>query len=274
MSEKKKVDVWDPQLGFFYIRIHVQVTCFEGEDDANNWWMFVGPTPENETMAEPGLVRLLVHGDLVRLKHTSTGRFLNTYVPVAVWRPLVTSSFGWRLTARICFFCRRRHDVAGPRTQTEQEVSCYGDGDERAPEGEPGHMARHDVWRIEVTGQETALVDAAKTVFKLINVDTDTALQGTGEILPDWAFHQGEVVAAQFKDDVRGGWSVLQHVHPFLESTANISRGIQPPGFWASFFELHIKIFEASKRLAVSASWGERGGIGTNIKKLSERRRP
>jgi hypothetical protein len=42
------------------------------------------------------------------------------------------------------------HDVAAPVTVTAQEVTCYGPGDERVPEGEPGHMPLQDTWRIEV----------------------------------------------------------------------------------------------------------------------------
>ena len=42
------------------------------------------------------------------------------------------------------------HDVAGPITVVFQEVTCYGPGDERVPEGVAGHMKKQDVWEVEV----------------------------------------------------------------------------------------------------------------------------
>lgn len=151
-----------------------QVTCY-GFKDINNWWIVKDPDMES-LPSDSEALRPLQHGDVIQLLHGMTGRALNS------------------------------HDVAAPLTPENQEVTCYIDYNVS--------MAAQNLWRIEVTGAETGSDLRWRTIashVRLIHVDTGQALKATGQILPEWGFHQMEVATDRFINQNPTIWNVEEH---------------------------------------------------------------
>eukprot|EP00052_Salpingoeca_macrocollata_P022071 m.190617 g.190617 ORF g.190617 m.190617 type:complete len:542 (+) comp21705_c0_seq6:734-2359(+) len=214
-----------------------QVTGYPFQDP-NNEWIIEDPT--NTSSLRPDAVRLLQQGDTLRLRHRLTGKTLNS------------------------------HNVAGPLTHTMQEVSCYGPDDQVAPQGEAGHIAKHDVWKVEMFGQKGPRVRVAWSRFRLVHVDSDCQLQTSGKTLPEWAFHQLEVVAGQNRDDPATVWTIdSQHNPRLLNATvppeiqtpvAATEEEREPLWFMQKVWELHFAMFKANSQLVAGHSYASRPG--------------
>lgn len=151
-----------------------QVTCYPFKD-VNNWWIIKDPRTQSLVVSSP--LRPVRHGDIIQLLHGMTSRFLNT------------------------------HDVAAPMSPHSQEVSGYIDFNVSMP--------AQNLWRVDITNRESER-DVWKTILsevRLIHVNTSAVLKLSGASLPDWGFHQLEVVGDKIYKGYQqsGVWNVEEH---------------------------------------------------------------
>lgn len=149
-----------------------QVTCYSFKD-VNNWWIVKRPSIKDIVVSDPPDV--IKHGDIVQLIHGMTSRALNS------------------------------HDVASPMSPQHQEVSCYINYNISFPS--------QNLWRVDIANRDTE-GDAWHTIHshvRLIHVNTSQALKFSGKQLPDWGFHQHEVVTDRFISQDDTVWNVEEH---------------------------------------------------------------
>eukprot|EP00730_Choanoeca_flexa_P020208 TRINITY_DN9883_c0_g1_i4.p1 TRINITY_DN9883_c0_g1~~TRINITY_DN9883_c0_g1_i4.p1 ORF type:complete len:762 (+),score=107.35 TRINITY_DN9883_c0_g1_i4:27-2312(+) len=208
-----------------------QVTLYSFESDDNNWWQ-VQVVRQGAFAASPMRIKghdvlHLRHDDVIRLVHAGTGLPLNS------------------------------HDVAAPLSHDAQEVTCYAPGDERVPAGQPGHMPKHDLWRVEVLGSTDPRVTALTTSVRFVHLQTETALVATGKQLPAWAFNQMEVATHKLINTVSrlinttaAVWIIDNHRHDLLPDFKPI-QGLHNTtmSFWAKLVDLHRAMFKANSKL-------------------------
>lgn len=149
-----------------------QVSCYSFKD-VNNWWIVKRPKVKDIVVSEPP--DRIRHGDVVQLIHGLTSRALNS------------------------------HDVASPLSPQHQEVSCYINYNISFP--------AQNLWRVDIINRETE-GDVWHTIHshvRLIHLNTSQALKFSGKQLPDWGFHQHEVVTDRVivQDDTI--WNVEEH---------------------------------------------------------------
>ncbi|KAI5088229.1 protein O-mannosyl-transferase 1, partial [Silurus meridionalis] len=191
-----------------------QVTCYPFKD-VNNWWIIKEPRKQSLVVSSPP--KPVRHGDIIQLLHGMTSRFLNT------------------------------HDVAAPLSPHSQEVSGYIDFNVSMP--------AQNLWRVDITNRESDR-DVWKTILsevQLIHVNTSAVLKLSGASLPEWGFHQLEVVGDKIYKGYQqsGVWNVEEHRYGRsqeqrereveLKSPTNIdfSRNLT---FMAKFMELQWKM--------------------------------
>ncbi|KAF7687319.1 protein O-mannosyl-transferase 1 [Silurus meridionalis] len=191
-----------------------QVTCYPFKD-VNNWWIIKEPRKQSLVVSSPP--KPVRHGDIIQLLHGMTSRFLNT------------------------------HDVAAPLSPHCQEVSGYIDFNVSMP--------AQNLWRVDITNRESDR-DVWKTILsevQLIHVNTSAVLKLSGASLPEWGFHQLEVVGDKIYKGYQqsGVWNVEEHRYGRsqeqrereveLKSPTNIdfSRNLT---FMAKFMELQWKM--------------------------------
>lgn len=149
-----------------------QVTCYSFKD-VNNWWIVKRPSIKDIVVSDPPDV--IKHGDIVQLIHGMTSRALNS------------------------------HDVASPMSPQHQEVSCYINYNISFPS--------QNLWRVDIANRDTE-GDVWHTIHshvRLIHVNTSQALKFSGKQLPDWGFHQHEVVTDRFISQDDTVWNVEEH---------------------------------------------------------------
>ncbi|KAI0234854.1 Protein O-mannosyl-transferase 1 [Lamellibrachia satsuma] len=149
-----------------------QVTCYFYKD-VNNWWIIKDPNRASLMVDDP--VRPVKHGDIVQLIHGTTSRALNS------------------------------HDVAAPLSPEQQEVTCYIDYNISIP--------AQSLWRVEILNHDTE-GDTWKTIrsqVHLKHLNTSQALKISGKQLPEWGFHQLEVVTDNLHDHTASLWNVEEH---------------------------------------------------------------
>ena len=214
-----------------------------GLGERGDWWEVVNVRDAAVATAIPPVP--VLHGDPVAFKHNATGKMLNS------------------------------HNVAAPLTHTHQEVTCYGNGDERVPVGHVGHRPRYDSWELQTLEQEHLQLQAGISSFKLVHVQTKTALQRTDKHLPSWGMHHTEVVTGANLNDVTGGWIISAHINDRLDAVlppraaangghdhANAvdaggdgdKQHEQPPtsgtmSFWQKFAEVHARMITENNQL-------------------------
>ena len=133
-----------------------QVTTYHHKD-LNNDWFFVSQKPDE--FGEDKL-EFVKDGDLVKIRHKSTGRFLHS------------------------------HFVEAPMTKSDLEVSGYGNDEVQDP---------NDVWRVEIVSDAHPAAGSSRhlrslsTNFRLKHVQTGCYLRSRNVHLPEWGFKQGEV---------------------------------------------------------------------------------
>lgn len=149
-----------------------QVSCYSFKD-VNNWWIVKRPTRTDLVVGDqPDPIK---HGDEIHLVHGITSRALNS------------------------------HDVAAPMSPQCQEVTCYIDYNIS--------MSAQILWKVEIINrdQEGPVWHAINSHVRLIHVTTGQALRFTGRQLPDWGFHQHEVVADRVVNQDDTVWNVEEH---------------------------------------------------------------
>lgn len=134
-----------------------QVTTYHHKDQNNDWTFY---HPQKSTAG----VNFVQDGDVVRLRHKSTGKLLHS------------------------------HQVEAPMTKTDFEVSGYGASDPAKDMEDP-----NDYWRVEVVldahpnGRKERHLRSLSTQFRLKHVATGCYLRSRNLHLPEWGFKQGEV---------------------------------------------------------------------------------
>jgi len=191
-----------------------QVTCYSFKD-VNNWWIVKRPHVDELMVSEPyDRVR---DGDLIQLVHGLTGRTLNS------------------------------HDVASSMSPYSQEVSCYVDHNISMP--------AQNVWKVRLSNpQETnGYWHTINSRLQLIHLNSSLALRFSGRQLPDWGFHQHEIVADKELKNEDTIWNVEEHRHTKSEDqkVRELQMGqaefvpLEPTSltFMEKFYELHQKLF-------------------------------
>ncbi|KAJ3347750.1 Protein O-mannosyltransferase 2 [Entophlyctis luteolus] len=155
-----------------------QVTCYHHKD-ANNHWVVA--TRATESMPEPGEIRFLKDGDIIRLMHENTQLYLHS------------------------------HPLVAPITKSQWEVSAYGKLEIDDP---------NDLWKVEIIKDdrpkksEPREIRSLTTHFALRHVSLGCLLHsGDGSTLPEWGFKQAEVFCDKSNDTTKLGslWNVEQH---------------------------------------------------------------
>uniref|UniRef100_H3C9V1 Protein O-mannosyl-transferase 1 n=1 Tax=Tetraodon nigroviridis TaxID=99883 RepID=H3C9V1_TETNG len=191
-----------------------QVTCYPFKD-INNWWIVKDPGRQELVVSGPP--RPVRHGDVVQLVHGMTSRFLNS------------------------------HDVAAPMSPHAQEVSAYVDFNVS--------MAAQNLWRVDISNRkaESESWNAIVSQIRLVHVNTSAVLRLSGASLPDWGFHQREVVAEKHLKASADGleWTVEEHRYGISEEQKEREAELHSPthtpvdrniSFWARFVEVQWKM--------------------------------
>lgn len=191
-----------------------QVTCYSFKD-VNNWWIVKRPQKSDLAVEQP--IDAIKHGDIIQLVHGITSRALNS------------------------------HDVAAPVSPQCQEVSCYINYNVS--------MNAQNLWRVEIINleQNGDTWHTIQSLVRLIHVDTNTALKFSGRQLPDWGFHQHEVVADRIVNQDDTVWNVEEHRYTKSDDQKERERDLitaemiptSPTSlsFWDKFLELHYKMW-------------------------------
>ncbi|XP_044751885.1 protein O-mannosyltransferase 1 [Coccinella septempunctata] len=194
-----------------------QVTCYSFKD-VNNWWIVKRPDKNDLVVEYP--VDAIKDGDIIQLVHGITSRALNS------------------------------HDVAAPQSPQCQEVSCYIDYNVSMP--------AQNLWRVEILNKENNgdSWHTIQSLVRLVHVDTNTALKFSGKQLPDWGFHQHEIVADRIINQDDTVWNVEEHRYTKsgdqkererdLVTAEMIPTTATKLSFLEKFIELHYKMWFTS----------------------------
>ncbi|XP_033835898.1 protein O-mannosyl-transferase 1 [Periophthalmus magnuspinnatus] len=196
-----------------------QVTCYPFKD-VNNWWIIKDPLRQELAVGTPP--RPVRHGDVVQLVHGMTSRFLNS------------------------------HDVAAPMSPHAQEVSGYINYNVS--------MAPQNMWTVEISDRESD-TEVWKTILsevRLVHLNTSAVLKLSGASLPDWGFHQLEVIAERLFSGHSSGqsWTVEEHRYGTSQEQRERELELHSPthidvtrkiSLWAKFVELQWKMLNAKQ---------------------------
>lgn len=190
-----------------------QVTCYTFKD-VNNWWIVKRPDRNDMVVSEP--VDAIQHGDVIQLVHGITSRALNS------------------------------HDVAAAMSPHNQEVSCYIDYNVSMP--------AQNLWRVEIINEDQTgrVWHAIRSMVRLVHVNTSQALKFSGRQLPDWGYHQHEVVTDKHLVQDDTVWNVEEHRYTKAEDQKERERELVNAEmipmtatkltFWDKFLELQYKM--------------------------------
>ena len=172
-----------------------QVTCYHYKDDNNQFTLL--PAWGESAVDAQGEMRFLKDGDLIRLQHVSTRRYIHS------------------------------HNVGAPVTPSQNEVSCYGNdttGD------------AHDHWQVEVVDdikqgskRNVKRIHSLSTRLRFKHQVLGCYLRAANAILPQWGFKQIEVTCdkANNPGDKHTYWNIENHWNdkrePSLSSHSSFS---------------------------------------------------
>lgn len=208
-----------------------QVTGYHHRDQ-NNIWMVDRPFVVNVTFTDLDPQDLPLEqvksGDLIRLRHVVTGRFLHS------------------------------HPVAPPISTKEHqnEVSCYGHFPSKFGDS-------NDNWKIDALGLKTGTpISAVSDKIMFWHPNQSCGLHSRGKPLPEWGFKQIEITCG--RDTLRSNmiWIIEQNEHPQLNMTA--SNGIIPQikfkkaSFWNKFLEINGKMWNSNAGLSADHPFASR----------------
>lgn len=165
-----------------------QVTMYGFSDDVNNEWEL--ETPGTNV---PGKLttrfRPIKDGDTIKLYHRPTAKYL------------------------------RANDVRPPNSEHDylNEVSCHGN-----------ITSLEDInyeWKVKIIGKKPhsendlplRKLRATETVFQLVHRGTQCVLMGHETKLPDWAFHQNQVLCVNDPTLPNTLWYIESNNHPVID---------------------------------------------------------
>lgn len=186
-----------------------QVTGYPSEDP-NNLWQILPVTWTDQAILkqQPGVK----NGDLVRLLHVKSNKFLYT------------------------------HDVASPLTRTNMEVTACN------PEEEEKMAAA--IWKVEiVTGGDVLKTKSCH--IRLLQTVHNVALTNWQQPLPAWGFGQREMNACRRGADENSKWSVWDIVEPMSDEEAKLKSSSKLPTMstFKKYVELQKAIFRLNAKL-------------------------
>lgn len=195
-----------------------QITCYSFKD-INNWWIVKRPNKNDLVVSEP--IDKIRHGDIIQIVHGMTSRALNS------------------------------HDVAAPMTPQNQEVSCYIDYNVSMP--------AQNLWKVHIINRENEgdVWHTIQSRVRLIHVNSTQALKFSGRQLPDWGFHQHEVVTDRVINQDDTVWNVEEHRYTKSADQKDRERELgmaefvpMAPtqlSFWQKLGELQLKMFTVNQ---------------------------
>ncbi|CDS12794.1 hypothetical protein LRAMOSA04978 [Lichtheimia ramosa] len=192
-----------------------QVTCYHYKDDNNHW--VVRPPRDVGTLSdyepEDGSIRFVKDGDIIRLKHSQTGRNLHS------------------------------HPINAPITSGQWEVSCYGNetiGDNQ------------DNWRVEIVDDtnynDKERVRSLTTRFRLRHTHLNCLLAANNVVLPQWGFKQVEVTCDKRnnENDPHTWWNVEEHYNDKLPPAP---KNAYKSRFLHDFWHLNVAMWTSNNAL-------------------------
>uniref|UniRef100_A0A8D8ZZ10 Protein O-mannosyl-transferase 2 n=1 Tax=Cacopsylla melanoneura TaxID=428564 RepID=A0A8D8ZZ10_9HEMI len=150
-----------------------QITTYSHKDENNRWLI---KTFDNSWMEEngTGTVRLVKHGDLIRLEHIMTRRNVHS------------------------------HREPAPVTKKHNQVTGYG---------ENGTGDANDVWKVLIVGgKDGDVVNTVSSKLKFVHYLQHCILTTTNKQLPKWGFEQQEVTCNPNLRDKNSLWNVEDNV--------------------------------------------------------------
>ncbi|EDV95275.1 protein O-mannosyl-transferase 2 [Drosophila grimshawi] len=155
-----------------------QITTYTHKDDNNIWQI----KPYNKQQLAKDELRLLRHGDLLRLEHLVTKRNLHS------------------------------HSEPAPMTKKHLQVTGYG---------ELGVGDANDVWRVLIVGgRANDTIHTVTSRLMFVHYLQNCALTSSGKQLPKWGFEQQEVSCNLNIRDKNAHWNVEDNQHKQLPSVS------------------------------------------------------
>lgn len=201
-----------------------QVTLYGFDPDPNNEWIM-----EMKQRLEEGdlqrKIRPIKDGDVIRLLHRETGKFLHV------------------------------DDVRPPISEEEynNEVNCEGS------KGMDPYDGNYE-WKVRIVQKRSTLTDnnlpmikvrATELVFQLVHVGTKCVLNAHLDKLPSWAFKQLEVFCTDEPTLLNTFWYVEYNSHPKLD--AGVKAGteskinLRPYSFLDKFLEIQHQMWRQNE---------------------------
>lgn len=197
-----------------------QVTLFNAQNDVASEWIVETrhKSAEGELQKE---LREVKDGDIIRLFHKDTGRFL------------------------------RVNDVRPPITEHEyaNEVSCHSSRAELLGDFNYEFKVRM-MSKSETSENNLPMIKlrAAESVFQLVHQGTKCIMFGHAEKLPTWAFGQSEVLCVDEPTIVNTFWFVESNYHPLLVDSKKV---VYPKlGFIGKVVQYHTAMFRTNSEIS------------------------
>lgn len=192
-----------------------QVTMYGFSGDKNSEWIIESAGTNFEGKFDQKF-RPIRHGDYVKLYHKSTQKYL------------------------------RANDVRPPNSEHDysNEVSCLGNRTDTE------HSDYE--WLVQITdvaphANETArkTLKATQSIFKLVHKGTSCTLMGQNVFLPDWAFHQNQVLCMNDPTNTNIMWYIEKNTHPMIDNNLTDFPRIDLPQllFFQKFVEYHAAMW-------------------------------
>lgn len=199
-----------------------QVTGYTFADDPENEWII---ETKNQQPLEKlhGYLRYVKDGDIIRLYHNSTGKYLHV------------------------------NDVRPPVLEHEyaNEVSCNGT---REILGDINYE-----WKVKILDTEShsknnlpkIKVRATESIFQLIHQGTKCILMSHDTKLPSWGFGQREIVCINEPTLDNTLWTVEFNSHPLLDNDVDNHDRVDfgKVSLWSKVYYIHKAMFQLNKSL-------------------------
>lgn len=196
-----------------------QVTLYGFGPDENNEWII--ETPRVTKMGElQEDFRAVKDGDIVRLYHKTTGRYLH----VTEQKPPVSE-----------------HDYAN-------EISCAGNRESLSNEDYEFKVRIIDSKSHATLNLPNIKVRATESIFQLVHTPKDCVVIAHEEKLPDWGYGQNEVLCVEDPTIPNSLWYVESNSHPLLDDTPAYERvHFKEYSFFDKLIEYHKAMWRINK---------------------------
>lgn len=178
----------------------------------------------------------LRHGDIIRLQHVATDRFLHS------------------------------HPIAPPISNKEKqyEVSAYGSAINNSSDS-------NDNWRIEIVDAKGDSITAEEeytgeplseerknqlpilamgTRFRLVHANISCKLHCRNKALPEYAFKQSEITCGTETLRANQIWMIEENNHPLSDTILDKKMAVPKKiGFWKKFLETNISMWRSNSEL-------------------------